>query len=189
MAQLEKLSHYRIVKLTKAAVLICVALTSFAEGRPHRGPTINVEGTAHLREFLAIRVGGSEKPVTFCERVLIPVKTDAGIEDAPRAFDVEYLDNPDPGVLVSYEMTCHLKKAGLVTEYRIYQSTPRNPNDANLILTVTYPNYAALDHNADFDAITTKVEGSLKQASASYGARESIREVLGSELVQELIPK
>jgi type VI secretion system protein len=31
-----------------------------------------------------------------------------------RSIDVAYLDNPDPGVLVSYEMTCHLKKAGLV---------------------------------------------------------------------------
>jgi type VI secretion system protein len=31
-----------------------------------------------------------------------------------RSIDVVYIDNPDPGVLVSYEMTCHLKKAGLV---------------------------------------------------------------------------
>jgi len=82
-----------------------------------------------------------------------------------------------------------LKKAGLVTEYRIYRVPPRHPQDPNLILTVTYPNYAALDHNADFDAITAKIEGSLKQADASYGARESIREVLGSELIQELILK
>ncbi|MGF7136511.1 type VI secretion system protein [Paraburkholderia sp. EB58] len=31
-----------------------------------------------------------------------------------RAIDVDYIDNAGPGVLVSYEMTCHLKKAGLV---------------------------------------------------------------------------
>jgi type VI secretion system protein len=31
-----------------------------------------------------------------------------------RAIDVEILENDDPGVLVSFEMTCHLKKAGLV---------------------------------------------------------------------------
>jgi type VI secretion system protein len=31
-----------------------------------------------------------------------------------RSIDVEYIDNPDPGVLVSYVMTCHLKNAGLV---------------------------------------------------------------------------
>jgi type VI secretion system protein len=31
-----------------------------------------------------------------------------------RAIDVDILDDDDPGVLVSFEMTCHLKKAGLV---------------------------------------------------------------------------
>jgi hypothetical protein len=81
------------------------------------------------------------------------------------------------------------KKAGLVTSYQIYQVAPRRREDPNLILTVTYPNYAALDHNADYDAITTKLEGSLKAAAAAYGSRESVREVLGSELIQELILK
>jgi len=31
-----------------------------------------------------------------------------------RAVDIDILENDDPGVLVSFEMTCHLKKAGLV---------------------------------------------------------------------------
>lgn len=31
-----------------------------------------------------------------------------------RAIDVEITDNHDPGILVSFEMTCHLKNAGLV---------------------------------------------------------------------------
>ena len=31
-----------------------------------------------------------------------------------RSIDVAILDNDDPGVLMSFEMTCHLKKAGLV---------------------------------------------------------------------------
>jgi type VI secretion system protein len=31
-----------------------------------------------------------------------------------RSVEVEYIHNSDPGVLVSYEMTCHLKQAGLV---------------------------------------------------------------------------
>lgn len=81
------------------------------------------------------------------------------------------------------------KKAGLVTAYKIYQVTPRRLEDPNLILTVTYPNYAALDHNADFDAVSIKLNGSLKQAQEAYGTRESIRVILGSELIQELIPK
>ena len=31
-----------------------------------------------------------------------------------RSIDVAILENDDPGVLVSFEMTCHLRKAGLV---------------------------------------------------------------------------
>ncbi|KVT44788.1 type VI secretion system baseplate subunit TssE [Burkholderia ubonensis] len=31
-----------------------------------------------------------------------------------RSIDVEIIDNQDPGILVSFEMTCHLKNAGLV---------------------------------------------------------------------------
>lgn len=81
------------------------------------------------------------------------------------------------------------KKAGLVLEYKIYEVAPRRPEDPNLILTVTYPNYAALDHTAEYDAITAKIEGSLKAADNAYGERGSIRQVLGTELIQELILK
>jgi len=31
-----------------------------------------------------------------------------------RAIEIDILENGDPGVLVSFEMTCHLEKAGLV---------------------------------------------------------------------------
>ena len=81
------------------------------------------------------------------------------------------------------------KKAGLVTEYHVYASESRRPDEANLILTVTYPNWATLDKTADFEAVTIKQEGSLKQADKGYADRGSIREVLGSETIQELILK
>jgi hypothetical protein len=81
------------------------------------------------------------------------------------------------------------KKAGLVTEYHIYSVTPRNPGEANVILTVSYPNYGALDKTAEFDAIAVKQEGSLKAADKGYADRGSMRDVLGSELVRELILK
>jgi hypothetical protein len=82
-----------------------------------------------------------------------------------------------------------LKKAGLVLDYKIYRATPQSPQEANLILTVVYPNYAALDHNAEFDAVATKTQGSLKAADEGFGTRDSMREVLGSNLVQELTLK
>lgn len=81
------------------------------------------------------------------------------------------------------------KKAGLVTEYHIYAKTPRNPSEANLILTVTHPNLAALDRTDDFEAIDVKLEGSLKAANKGFADRGAIREVLGTELVRELILK
>jgi hypothetical protein len=81
------------------------------------------------------------------------------------------------------------KKAGLILEYRIYSTRPHTPTDPNLILTVTYPNYAALDRTADFDAIDTKLAGSLKAMDTAYGERGSIREVLGTDVIQEMILK
>lgn len=81
------------------------------------------------------------------------------------------------------------KKAGLISEYHIYATTPRRPEEANLILAVTYPNYGALDHQADFDAVDAKIEGSLKASNQGMSDRGAIRSVLGSELVQEYVLK
>jgi hypothetical protein len=58
-----------------------------------------------------------------------------------------------------------------------------------MILTVTYPNYAALDRSADFEAIDTKLAGSLKSMETAYGERGAVREVLGTDVIQEMILK
>jgi hypothetical protein len=81
------------------------------------------------------------------------------------------------------------KKAGLILEYHVYTITPRSPDDANLILTVTFPNFAAFDKQAEFEAIAQKVEGSQKEQDKGFADRGSIRKVLGSMLTQELILK
>lgn len=79
------------------------------------------------------------------------------------------------------------KKAGLITEYHIYEASPRSLEEPNLILTVTYPNYGALDHQAEFDAVDTRIEGSLKASNQGMAERGAIRSVLGAELVRELM--
>ena len=38
------------------------------------------------------------------------------------------------------------KKKGIVTDYAVYQTLPRNAEDADVILTVTYKNMAAFDN-------------------------------------------
>ena len=80
-------------------------------------------------------------------------------------------------------------KAGLVVRYGVYTTRARNPNDANLILTVTSPNYAALDKVDERDAISAKLLGSSDAQTKASIDREAMRQQLGSELIQEMILK
>ncbi len=81
------------------------------------------------------------------------------------------------------------QKAGLVVDYKVYSTTPRTPADADVILTVTYPNMAALDKNAEFDAIGQQVAGAISTQNKGYADRGAIREVLGGILTQEMVLK
>ncbi len=82
------------------------------------------------------------------------------------------------------------KKAGIILDWRVYGAQARNPNEPDLILTVTYKNMAAFDGLDDRqDAILAKVAGSLDKANTASIKREEMREVLGSELIRELVIK
>ena len=81
------------------------------------------------------------------------------------------------------------RKAGLVTDFKVYAATPRSPSEANVILTVTYPNMAAFDRSSEFDAIGQQVAGSFTEQNKGFADRGAIREVLGSELVREVVLK
>ena len=80
-------------------------------------------------------------------------------------------------------------KAGLVVRYGVYTVRPRNANDANLILTVTSPNYAALDKVDERDAISAKLMGSSDAQTKAAVEREAMRQQIGSELIQEIVLK
>jgi hypothetical protein len=81
------------------------------------------------------------------------------------------------------------KKAGLILDYSIYSATPRSPQDPDLLLTITYPNMAALDRSEEGDALAVKTVGSMAAQSQAAIDREALREVLGSELVRKLVLK
>jgi hypothetical protein len=81
------------------------------------------------------------------------------------------------------------KKAGLVTDYKVYAATPRSPNEPDVILSVTYPNMAALDRNREFDSIGSQVAGTFSEQNKGFADRGSMRDVLGSELVREMVLK
>jgi hypothetical protein len=82
------------------------------------------------------------------------------------------------------------KKAGFLVGYKIFSVEPRNPGDPDIIISMTYPNMAALDGLDDkMDAVAEKVEGSVAQSNANAIDREKLRTVLGSELIQEMVLK
>jgi hypothetical protein len=82
------------------------------------------------------------------------------------------------------------KKAGIVVSYGIYSAQARSPHDADLYLTVTYKNWAAFDGLTEkTDVVTRKVWGSLAKSAEASIDREKMREILGNEVVQELVLK
>jgi hypothetical protein len=79
------------------------------------------------------------------------------------------------------------KKAGYILSYEVIQVEPRGPEEADLLLVVTYKNWAALDGAlAKGDEIDKAVEGSLDHANQGAVDRAKIRRVLGSTTMQVL---
>ncbi|MES2070662.1 MAG: hypothetical protein V4488_09965 [Pseudomonadota bacterium] len=107
------------------------------------------------------------------------VKTKLGhFEDYMKFLDLKY----------KKEMEAY-KKAGLIVGYAVYGASPRKPSEPDLILIVTYPNMATLDKIEQFENIGRQVSGSMEQQSKETRDRNEWREILGSELVRELVLK
>jgi hypothetical protein len=82
------------------------------------------------------------------------------------------------------------KKAGYVLSWSVYRAQPRSPRDPDVILTITYKNWAALDGVTDrIEAASKKVWSNQAGISKAQVDREALREVLGSENVQQLVLK
>jgi len=81
------------------------------------------------------------------------------------------------------------KKAGLIVSWAIYGNRARNPQDPDLYLTVTYPNWAALDRVEEAMAISARVSGSLSQQDKAFADRSTMRESIGGNVLQEYILK
>jgi hypothetical protein len=80
------------------------------------------------------------------------------------------------------------KKAGILTDYRFFSKTTSDgPDDWNVGLMLTYPNFAALDNlTTRTDPITLKHYGSAEKRTAAGAARNQIRTVVSSILTQTL---
>jgi len=115
-----------------------------------------------------------------------PVVVVSFVRTEPGMFEdyMRYLDNTYKRLMDGY------KKQGIIVDYAIYQSLPRDPHDADVILTVTYKNMAALDDlQSRTDPALKQVFGSLPKAASASADREKLRKQLGSQLVRQLILK
>ena len=114
-----------------------------------------------------------------------PVTELSYIKIKPGRFDdyMKFLDTTYKSLLEAN------KKAGLVTGYAVYSTQARSPQDPDLILAVTYPNMAALDKTQEAEAIAAKVIGPNDVQNKATIERGPLREVLGGQLIRELILK
>ena len=115
-----------------------------------------------------------------------PVTIVSFVRTEPGMFEeyVRYLDN------TYKKLMDQLKKQGTVTDYAVYQTLPRDAHDADVILTVTYKNMAALDTlQATTDPVVKEVFGSLPKAASASADREKLRKQLGSQVVRQLVLK
>jgi hypothetical protein len=112
-----------------------------------------------------------------------PISEVTSIRTKPGMFDayMKWLDT------TGKQLREDEKKAGLILDYAVYSVRPRSPHDPDLYMVVTYKNMAALDGLSDREEPIMKKIWATRDAAAKAGAdRESLREILGSELVQRL---
>jgi hypothetical protein len=79
------------------------------------------------------------------------------------------------------------KKAGYILSYQVSTVEPLGPDDPDVLLMITFKNWAALDGSiAKEDLLAKQTEGSVTAANKSEVDRAAIRRVLGSYTMQVL---
>jgi hypothetical protein len=79
------------------------------------------------------------------------------------------------------------KKAGLIVDYAVYATRPRSPGDPDIYVVITYKNLAAMDGFEDrVEPITKKIWSTRDAANKAAVDRESLREILGSQIIRQL---
>jgi len=83
------------------------------------------------------------------------------------------------------------KKQGLITDYKVFlKQTKNNPEDWDICVAIQYKNWAALDGaTAKGEALRDKVIGGKQPALELGEKRAEIREIISSELLQEIMLK
>jgi hypothetical protein len=87
-----------------------------------------------------------------------------------------------------------LKKAGVIIDYKVFQASPKSPDQPNIFLMLTFKNMAAYagdigDKGIELEYVARKVIGSTEYQNEKRVERTGYRNVLGSELIRELVLK
>lgn len=86
------------------------------------------------------------------------------------------------------------KKAGVIIDYHVFQSSPKSPDEPNLYLEITFKNMAAFagdigDQADAFEAVTEKIICSSECQDQARVRRNEIRRLLGVEVTREIVFK
>jgi hypothetical protein len=83
-----------------------------------------------------------------------------------------------------------MKKAGLIVGYKVFQATPKSPDQPNIYIWITFKNAsAALDKGVELEYVARKVIGSTEFQNKKRAERTGYRKVMGNEFIRELILK
>ncbi|MBZ5681810.1 MAG: hypothetical protein LAO24_17065 [Acidobacteriia bacterium] len=84
-----------------------------------------------------------------------------------------------------------MKKQGTIMDYKIFlKETKANPEDWDICVALEYKNHAAMDGlTAKGEAVRDKILGGKAPAQQLADKRAEIREIISSELLQEIFLK
>lgn len=114
-----------------------------------------------------------------------PVTSVSFVKIKPGQYDnyMKYLAGP-----YRKQMEAQIK-AGLAMSWHVYDNQAHNPTEPDVILSVTYPNMATFDKQKEFDDVAQQVMGSFATMDKAYADRGTMREILGSQLIREVVLK
>jgi hypothetical protein len=100
----------------------------------------------------------------------------------------EYLTTLQNTTKPTYE---EAKRQGVILDYKVFLKEDKaSPEDWDICVAVQFKNHAAMDGlAAKTEAVRDKVLGSKQQAQQLAVKREEIREMVSSELLQEIMLK
>ena len=105
----------------------------------------------------------------------------------PAQFDA-YLTNLQQGAKMAYE---EAKRQNAIMDYKVFiKQTKDNPQDWDIAIALLYRNHAQMDgFAAKMEAVRDKVLGGKQAAQQAAEKRTEIREVVATELLQEVTLK